>query len=271
MTLIRAAAVIDASEAAVIRALGSGGTWRRTARALGGRLAGPGGPLRSGDVLSFAGSVPRLPGRTFTVTIDESGLPELSRTSRAAATVSLHTTATGAGTLTRLDYRSDGPALVTAIRRTRVLRAAEMLLGITTLIAREPLVVVAGVLVRTDEQGATTVLAARRAAGSSQAGQWELPGGKVEPEESEPAALLRELAEELDIRVRVDRRVGPDCDLGDGMVLRAWRAAIVDGTPVPQVHDELRWVTAEQAQTLQWLPADLTLVAAPETWAKLAK
>lgn len=266
MTLIRAAAVIDAGEPAVVRALATGATWRRTARALGGRVSGPTGQLQSGDTLTFTGSIPWWPGRNFTVELAETGLPQLSSTGRSAVTISLHTSPTEAGTLTRLDYRTSGSALATAIQRTRVLRAGEMLLGIAILIAREPMVVVAGVLLDTDDQGRPTVLAARKTDRSSDAGKWELPGGKVEPGESEQIALARELAEELNIGVRVDRRVGPEVDLGDGAVLRAWTAAVVDGAPTLSVHEELRWVTADRATSMDWLPADLEMLSTPDLW-----
>jgi len=47
------------------------------------------------------------------------------------------------------------------------------------------------------------ILVTRRPAGGSRAGQWEFPGGKVEPGESEPAALEREIREELGCGVEV--------------------------------------------------------------------
>lgn len=46
------------------------------------------------------------------------------------------------------------------------------------------------------------LLLAERPSGASMAGVWELPGGKIEAEETPEAALIRELKEELDIEVR---------------------------------------------------------------------
>ena len=47
------------------------------------------------------------------------------------------------------------------------------------------------------------ILVTRRHAHAERGGQWEFPGGKVEPGEAEPAALVREIREELDCPVRV--------------------------------------------------------------------
>ncbi|MEW6546421.1 MAG: (deoxy)nucleoside triphosphate pyrophosphohydrolase [Bacillota bacterium] len=62
---------------------------------------------------------------------------------------------------------------------------------------RYPLIVTAGVIRRDD-----TVLIARRESGPL-AGQWEFPGGKLEPGESPEACLARELQEELGLEVEV--------------------------------------------------------------------
>ncbi|THD36875.1 MAG: (deoxy)nucleoside triphosphate pyrophosphohydrolase [Sphingomonas sp.] len=51
----------------------------------------------------------------------------------------------------------------------------------------------------TDAEG--RVLLARRPAGRQHAGLWEFPGGKVEPDETPRAALVRELREELGIEI----------------------------------------------------------------------
>ena len=63
---------------------------------------------------------------------------------------------------------------------------------------QRPLTLVAvGILQRADGQ----VLFAQRPAGKPYAGYWEFPGGKIEPGESARAALVRELEEELGVRV----------------------------------------------------------------------
>ena len=47
------------------------------------------------------------------------------------------------------------------------------------------------------------ILVTRRHGHAERGGQWEFPGGKVEPGEAEPAALEREIREELDCAVSV--------------------------------------------------------------------
>ena len=108
--------------------------------------------------------------------------------------------------------------------------------------------------------GTGRVLAARRA---DRAGGWEFPGGKVEPGESEPAALARECREELGVAVAVDRRVGPDVPVAGGRwVLRVWTARVTAGEPVAGEHAELRWLAPDELDTVDWLPADRPVVAA---------
>jgi len=70
-----------------------------------------------------------------------------------------------------------------------------------------PRQVVAGILTRTVDGGTTEILICQRRADQNFALQWEFPGGKVEPGEQFPAALARELDEELGIRAHIGRRV----------------------------------------------------------------
>ncbi len=106
------------------------------------------------------------------------------------------------------------------------------------------------------------VLAAQRAAPPALAGGWEFPGGKVEPGESDAAALVRECQEELGVQIAVGKRLGADIGLDGGeWMLRVWLARIVSGIPVAREHRELRWLTAYELLDMAWLPADLPLVA----------
>jgi 8-oxo-dGTP diphosphatase len=109
--------------------------------------------------------------------------------------------------------------------------------------------------------GAGRVLAAQRAAPPELAGRWEFPGGKVEPGESETAALVRECREELGVEVELVARLGEDLpvELG-GAVLRVWTGRIVAGTPAATEHAALRWLDASELDDVDWLPADRPLL-----------
>ncbi|KRQ23811.1 DNA mismatch repair protein MutT [Mycobacteroides sp. H001] len=112
-------------------------------------------------------------------------------------------------------------------------------------------IVVAGAVIDGDK-----LLIAQRSKPAELAGQWELPGGKVAEGESEPQALARELREELGIEVEVDTRIGEDVVVGN-LVLRAYRARLRDGgIPHPHEHLALRWVTADELDTVEWVAAD---------------
>ena len=112
-------------------------------------------------------------------------------------------------------------------------------------------IVVAGALI-----GCDGLLVAQRARPPELAGRWELPGGKVAPGETEPQALVRELAEELGITVRVGPRLGADVAVGESTTLRAYRVTHVDGRLHAHDHRALRWVAAPELDGLDWVPAD---------------
>lgn len=107
------------------------------------------------------------------------------------------------------------------------------------------------------------LLVARRAHPPELAGRWELPGGRVEPGETEVAALVRECGEELGVRVVVGARLGCDQPLGTGhRVLRVYRARLAPDSPEPAAleHAELRWVGPARLGELDWLDADRALL-----------
>lgn len=105
------------------------------------------------------------------------------------------------------------------------------------------------------------LLAQRRAVPARLAGRWELPGGRVELGESEPAALRRECQEELGARITVLGRVGVDVPL-PGSVLRVYSATMTEGSPEPRAleHAGLRWVSGAELAELDWLDADRVLL-----------
>ena len=108
------------------------------------------------------------------------------------------------------------------------------------------------------------VLAQQRAYPPEAAGLWELPGGRVEPGESDVDAVVRECREELGVDVVAGAPIGPDVPLGRGKLLRVYLATLTDATAAPHPHDHtaLRWLTPGQLDSVEWLPADRALLPA---------
>jgi mutator protein MutT len=112
--------------------------------------------------------------------------------------------------------------------------------------------------------GAGRVLIAQRPPGKHLAGGWEFPGGKLEPGEDRRVGLARELLEELGIEISIPRpliRVRHTYDYGDVLidmwVVRHYRGELsgLDG-------QALRWVSQEELEAVELLPADGPIVAA---------
>lgn len=79
-------------------------------------------------------------------------------------------------------------------------------------------------------------------------GEWEIPGGKVEPGESETEALVREIREELDVCIEVIRpyvRVQHE-----HLDFCVHLARIVSGTPACVEVQRIEWMTIDEAEAL---------------------
>jgi 8-oxo-dGTP diphosphatase len=276
VTVLRASAVFDAPTTVLTRVLRRADLWTRTARAIDATAdiapaaAGdPRAPLRDGQLIRVRGGAPRridavLPPRPLLLRVtQENGQPptlDLVAGPLARCEVVLTVTPEQAGCRVEIaiDVTATSPAVASGARR-RAARAATLLLGITVLILAEEPAVVAAAIVR---EG--SVLVARRTAPAALAGKWELPGGKVQPGETQQAALRREIAEELGLVLTVGERIGDPLELPDGAILRCY-AAVTDGAaPTLAEHDELRWVVPGELESIDWLPADRLLMGALE-------
>lgn len=92
---------------------------------------------------------------------------------------------------------------------------------------------------------------------------WEFPGGRAEPDESDEAALARELKEEMDIDVKVGERsmqvahAYADYDID----FRVYRCQLTGGEiKHMRVHDH-RWVAPEELDRYEFPAADEKTVA----------
>lgn len=111
----------------------------------------------------------------------------------------------------------------------------------------------------------TRLLAARRRDLPPDAPAWELPGGKVEPEEVWEAAACREILEELGVHVRLgDFLPGPLYGglwpLTSKLAMGVWLAQIERGEPQALEHSELRWLSRRELFDVAWLPGDEPIV-----------
>ncbi|HET8881164.1 MAG TPA: Nudix family hydrolase [Solimonas sp.] len=126
--------------------------------------------------------------------------------------------------------------------------------------SRPRIAVAAGCLVNT----AGEVLIAQRPEGKIAAGQWEFPGGKIEPGESPREALARELHEELGIDVRDARPlIKVVHDYSDRSVeLDCWRVTDWSGMPQGRERQALAWVRPEAIADYPILAADAPILSA---------
>jgi 8-oxo-dGTP diphosphatase len=123
----------------------------------------------------------------------------------------------------------------------------------------ERLRVVAAVVRRGD-----AILVTRRPDRPGRPGQWEFPGGKVEPGESDPDALVREIREELGCAVEVGRLLlrhvhrYPDREVDLAFYACALPA---DARPSPIGVAELAWARVGTLAAYDFLEADRAVLA----------
>ena len=121
--------------------------------------------------------------------------------------------------------------------------------------------VVAAVIEAVDEQGKEILFATQTGDGDMK-GSWEFPGGKIEPGETPQEALTREIQEELDTKIKVGSLIDtieydyPTFHLS----MDCFLAEIESGNLVLKEHEAARWLTREELDSVDWLPADVLLI-----------
>jgi 8-oxo-dGTP diphosphatase len=105
------------------------------------------------------------------------------------------------------------------------------------------------------------LLVTRRQPGTHLEGSWEFPGGKCDPGETLETCLARELREELAVSAIVGAEILTTTHTyPDRSVELHFFQCRLRGTPVPQMGQEMRWVTRDELGDLPFPPADTELI-----------
>ena len=121
--------------------------------------------------------------------------------------------------------------------------------------------VVAAVIKAMNDNGEKIIFATERGYGEFKGG-WEFPGGKIEPGETPQQALCREIMEELDTKIQVgDLRDTIEYDYpAFHLSMDCFWCEVVSGNLVLKEHEAARWLTSDELDSVEWLPADVTLI-----------
>lgn len=91
---------------------------------------------------------------------------------------------------------------------------------------------------------------------------WEFPGGKIEEGETPEHAIVREIKEELDTNIEVDKYLDtieynyPEFHLS----MDCFLCSIVSGELNLKEHEAAKWLSKDELDSVDWLPADITII-----------
>lgn len=106
------------------------------------------------------------------------------------------------------------------------------------------------------------ILCALRSPNMSLPNLWEFPGGKVEEGESLFEAIEREIQEELSCNVKASSVFAENTHEYEKIIVNliGIKCELIDGTPTPNEHSKLVYLSKESLNSLIWAPADIPIV-----------
>ena len=105
------------------------------------------------------------------------------------------------------------------------------------------------------------ILATQRGYGEYK-GKWEFPGGEREEGESGEEALYREIREELDSKVKIEKLIcTTDYDYPTfHLTMDVYLSTLIEGKLTLLEHEDAKWVSLDSIDDLDWLPADWSVI-----------
>lgn len=92
--------------------------------------------------------------------------------------------------------------------------------------------------------------------------QWEFPGGKIEENETKEEALIREIKEELNVEIEITN-FALDLEYQYPtfyLKMSCYDCTIKSGTPKLLEHNDARWLSRDELDDVNWIPADIAAV-----------
>lgn len=107
------------------------------------------------------------------------------------------------------------------------------------------------------------ILITKRLGGEFDA-MWEFPGGKLEKNETKEDALLREIHEELNLKIKIDSYLTTIEYTYESfhLVMHTFFCSIDSGTLTLNDHSDFKWVDLSNLDDIVWVPADIDVIKA---------
>lgn len=106
------------------------------------------------------------------------------------------------------------------------------------------------------------IMCCQRENGKSLGGYWEFPGGKIEKNETNEQTIIREIKEELNIDIEVNRFIKSTVYQYEfaQVTLHAYECRMITDDIKMLDHQDIKWLSKEEIGKLNWAPADVEII-----------